>query len=110
MWATRADALCVRTLSRSSPQAIRTSSPNSSASARSGSGDARLLLRRARRDEPRRGVRVVHVERLLLEQALGQAVARVAFLAQQAGDRLVGVVDEPLDLRVDQLLGRLGHL
>ena len=54
--------------------------------------------------DARRGVRIVLVERLVLEQRCGEPVELRAVLGEQFDDFLVGVVDDPAHLLVDQLL------
>src|SRR4051812_47504504 len=68
-----------------------------------------VLGRRISRD-PRRRVGVVLVERLALEQRVGQRVEVLAPLGEQHRHVVVGVVDEPADLLVDELLRRLRRL
>ena len=55
-------------------------------------------------------VGVVLIERLVLEQRLGESVELVAVLGEDAGDIVVRCGDELAPLLVDQPLGLLRHL
>src|SRR6266508_3783723 len=57
-----------------------------------------------------RRVRVVLVERLVLQQGLRERVELAAVLAQQRHDFLMRRVDDPADFLVDELLRVLRHL
>ena len=57
-----------------------------------------------------RGVGLVLVERLVLEQRVGQRVELFPVGAEKLDDLLVGLVHDPAHLLVDQLLRSLGDL